>query len=132
MALEFRIHARCACSGAARNPGSRPFATAAATRVYERARPFAVRHIALALELHPERRAVSGVATIEVERVDGAAKELKLDAVGMEIVSVESAESAGGKARPALSHSYDGNTLAVALGPKWKRGGVKITYRATP
>ena len=69
--------------------GARPFALAGTQRVYERPRPFTIRHIALDLTLHLKERAIGGSAELEVTRVDPAAEEIALDAVGFEIERIE-------------------------------------------
>jgi aminopeptidase N len=140
MTFEHRHHARCACgstlSSQAEGAGARPFALAGTKRVYERSRPFAIRHIALALELELEKKAIRGTATLDVVRIDPAAAEIALDAVGFELTQVEArpAPSAGGSAAfsPA-PHVYDGETLRVTV-PAGHDGlaQIRVTYRAVP
>src|SRR5208282_5790544 len=93
MTFEHRHHDRCACgstlSSSGEGAGGRPFALAGTKRVYERARPFAIHHIALAFTLDVEHKALLGVATLDVARVDPDATEIALDAVGFELSSVE-------------------------------------------
>ncbi len=134
MTLEHRHHARCACgsalSAASRAQAApRPFALAGTKRVYERARPFAIRHIALDLALHVEDKAISGSATLELSRVDPEATEIALDAVGFTISAVELL--VGGKAHKA-KHVYDGETLRVTLPREAQTATLRVSYRATP
>ncbi|MEJ7734199.1 MAG: M1 family metallopeptidase, partial [Polyangiaceae bacterium] len=133
---------------------ARPFILSGTKRVYERSRPFAIRHIALDLELELEKKAVRGTARLEVTRIDASAGELALDAVGFDVsrVEVRAAEpgssgkkpGANGK-KPAangkkalangwkrVAHVYDGETLRVPLPPGAEEASVRVTYRATP
>src|SRR4051812_46913905 len=98
MSLEHRLHERCACGSALSSGTShalshaqsaRPFPLAGTTRVYERPRPFVIRHIALDLTLDRKKKGIAGTARIDVARVDSSAKELVLDAVGFEISAVD-------------------------------------------
>src|SRR6185436_18701663 len=68
---------------------ARPFPLAGTTRVYERPRPFVIRHIALDLALDRKKKTVAGAALLDVRRVDSAAKEIVLDAIGFEIGAVD-------------------------------------------
>ena len=95
---ESRLHERCACGSALSSTtsfstsaggSSRPFTLAGTRRVYERARPFTVRHIALDLALDIEEKAVAGSARLDVTRIDPAETLLALDALGFEIARVE-------------------------------------------
>src|SRR5579871_6097816 len=143
MTLENRLHARCACGSALSShaeASARPFALAGTKRVYERSRPFAIHHIALALELDVEHKAVRGTATLDVARVDPAAAEIALDAVGFEI-SVVTAR-VGHEAFASVPHVYDGETLRVTVpgrdgGDPHAPGGadraqIRVTYRVVP
>jgi aminopeptidase N len=98
---------------------------AGTARVYERSRPFTIRHLALDLALDVPARAVSGVAVLDVERVDVTATELALDAVGFEIRSVE---LDGKKAR----HVYDGTSIRIPVPTRARTTKVRIAYRAVP
>jgi aminopeptidase N len=98
---------------------------AGTARVYERARPFTIRHLALDLDLDVPAKAVNGVAVLDVERIDVSATELVLDAVGFEIHSVE---LDGKKAR----HVYDGASIKVAVPARARTMKVRIAYRAVP
>jgi aminopeptidase N len=118
------LHARCGCAGAA----PRPFAFAGTRRVYERARPFLVRHLSLDIVLDVAKKAVSGSATLDVERVNPAATDLSLDAVAFEIESVEIGPGKWTKA----AYTYDGNTITIPIPEKRSSVSVRIRYRATP
>src|SRR6185369_15253377 len=104
MSLEHRHHERCACASTLSHHEAgagfaKPFTLAGTKRVYERARPFAIRHIALEVELLIETKSIRATARVDLARVDRAAKEVALDAVGFEIESVEiGSEAAGFKA----------------------------------
>jgi aminopeptidase N len=106
----------------------RPFVLSGTARVYERPRPFVIRHLALEIELDTANKSVIGVATIDVERVDSDASELCLDAVGFEI---ESAAFVGKKRSPAR-HVYDGNIIRIPIGEDVRTAKIRIAYRATP
>src|SRR5689334_2970842 len=119
-------HSRC---GAASMLGApRPFVLGGTARVYERARPFVIRHLALEIDLDTAKKSVAGVATIDVERVDASATELCLDAVGFD---VESAVFVG-KRKTAIRYVYDGNTLRVPMPADIRAAKIRIAYRATP
>jgi len=151
MTLEHRLHARCACgssmssSSAESSAGYRPFALSGTKRVYERARPFQIQHIAIELTLDVKAKALEGVAEIDFTRIDPEARELCLDAVGFELDDVEL--KAAGAARPVsgrkgkaaangawhrATHSYDGEVLRVSVPPRAKRASVRVAYRAVP
>src|SRR5579871_3405639 len=134
MTLENRLHARCACGSALSShaeASARPFALAGTKRVYERARPFAIHHIALVLELDVEHRAVDGADMLDVARVDPTAREIALDAVGFEIRAVEARAGSSGAFAPA-AHVYDGETLRVTVPDKSDRAQIRVAYRAVP
>jgi len=155
MPLEHRLHDRCACGSvlssatSASAAASRPFALAGARRVYERPRPFTVRHIALDLVLDVDRKGIQGTAQLEITRVDQAAKQIALDAVGFEIEAIEisaaapaaSASSSSRAARKAApragafaeaEHVYDGETLRVDVPEGAQEASIRVRYRATP
>jgi aminopeptidase N len=146
MTLEHRHHARCACGSnlsayGESSAGWRPFALAGTKRVYERARPFAIRHIALDLTLEVADKAIRGTAEIEVGRIDHQATELQLDAVGFELGSVEllrAAPAAAGKKKNGhggwqrADHVYDGSILRVSIPRTMRSAKVRVTYRAIP
>src|SRR5687767_1340804 len=127
MSFEHRLHDRCACgSGLSQYESGgavRPFVLSGTRRVYERSRPFAIRHIALDLTLDDKRKSIAGVADLHIARVDPDAKELVLDAVGFEIDRVElrtEAKAAGSKKKAAggwqvAEHVYDGESLRVTV-----------------
>jgi len=102
----------------------RPFPFAGTKRVYERDRPFAIEHIALDLALDVPNKSVEGTATLTVRRVDGKAKELRLDAVAFTIAEVR----VGAK---AASYAYDDATLTIQV-PNDARFEVTVRYRVTP
>ncbi|MCC6553143.1 MAG: HEAT repeat domain-containing protein [Polyangiaceae bacterium] len=162
MPIEHRLHSRCACgsvlsSSSAFTGASRPFALAGTRRVYERSRPFTVRHIALDLALDIEARSIRGEARLEVARIDPSARQIALDAVGFEIESVEIAagteashpglQVASGALRPAkgrraakggggalapAEHTYDGESLRVTVPDGAEAASIVVRYRATP
>jgi aminopeptidase N len=149
MTLEHRHHSRCACGSALSSSEAlsspRPFALAGVKRVYERPRPFEIRHIALDLELDIEGKAVSGAARLEVVRVDSTAEEIALDAVGFEIGAVDvltppaaprvakrGAKTAARERWTAAAHVYDGEVLRVSIAPRASAASIRITYRAVP
>ncbi len=117
------LHARCGSASVLGAP--RPFTLAGTARVYERARPFAIRHLALDLVLDAPGKSVSGTAVLDIERVDASAGEIVLDAVGFEIRTVE---LAGKKAR----HVYDGASIRIAVPESARTAKVRIVYRAVP
>src|SRR5687767_9490441 len=101
MPSQHRLHERCACASTlseyrGRAGLAKPFTLAGTKRVYERSRPFSIRHIALDLELLVEKRSIAATARIDLVRVDCAAKELTLDAIGFEIEAVEIGSEAAG------------------------------------
>jgi aminopeptidase N len=130
MAVEHRLHARCGCAsvGAAEHAASaagRPFSLPTSTRHFERDRPFAIDHLALDVRLDVPTRSIQAEAALDVRRVDPAAAELVLDAIGFDLsrVTLDGA--------PA-DHNYDGRTLRIALGPARETARVVVGYRATP
>jgi aminopeptidase N len=106
----------------------RPFVLGGTARVYERARPFVVRHLALEIDLDVAKKSLAGIATLDVERVDAAATDLWLDAVGFEI---ESAVFVG-KKKTAIRYVYDGSTLRIPMAENVRTAKIRIAYRATP
>jgi aminopeptidase N len=103
----------------------RPFPLPGSTRHFERDRPFAIEHIAVDVALDIPARSVRGRVTLDVQRVDPAAAELLLDAVGFDIHDVH---VDGG----ASSWRYDGRVLRVPLGTELRKASVLVTYAATP
>lgn len=135
MPLEHRLHDRCACgsslSSARFTQGApRPFILSGTTRVYERSRPFTIRHIALDLELDLQAKAITGSATLEIARVDQKAKTIDLDAVGFEIRDVTLGADTHNQ-RPA-EHTYDGEKLSVRVPDGASSAVIRVTYRAVP
>src|SRR5688572_11086507 len=102
-----RLHARCACAGAAA-----PFTLAGTERQYERSRPFAIAHLRLDVVLDFPHASLDGVATLSYERKDAGAAELALDAVGMTLGEVAIGED--GAFTPA-AYEYDGDQIRIAV-----------------
>src|SRR6186997_3161626 len=94
-----RLHARCACAGAAA-----PFTLAGTERQYERSRPFTISHLLLDVVLDFAHRSIDGVATLDYERKDVDATELVLDAVGLSLAEVSLANDG---AFSAAAYEYD-------------------------
>lgn len=137
MPFEHRLHDRCACGSSlssARHAQAapRPFPLSGTTRVYERSRPFTIRHIALELELDTQAKSITGTATLEVTRVDQRAKEISLDAVGFDIHAVSiRADGTGDELRPA-TYTYDGEKLSVYVPGGAGEALIRVAYRAVP
>ena len=135
------LHVRCGSAGVLGAP--RPFTLGGTARVYERSRPFAVRHLSLDLTLDVEHKSIDAVATLDVERIDASATEICLDAVSFEVASVAlvdprksptpgSPPRGTGKKRATLAKFvYDGNTLRIPLGER-RTARLRVAYRATP
>jgi aminopeptidase N len=121
MPIEHRLHARCAGFAAA----ARPFGFPTSQRHFERARPFAIEHLALDLSLDFDSRSVAGSASLRFRRVDPDAKVLELDAIGF---SLDSVTLDGAKAR----FVYDGGRLTVDIPSTVERSTLIVSYRATP
>jgi aminopeptidase N len=135
MPLEHRLHDRCACGSSLSSAryalgAPRPFVLSGTARVYERSRPFTIRHIALDLELDLDAKAIVGSATLEITRIDQRAKEITLDAVGFEIREVL-LRAEGKEARPA-DHTYDGEKLSVRVPEGAAEASIRVAYRAVP
>jgi aminopeptidase N len=137
MVLEHRHHSRCGCGSALSSyeaqlaPSSRPFALAGVKRVYERARPFSIRHIALDWDLQVADKAVAGTAMLSLERIDAQAREIVLDAVGFELFSVELRDDERAKFA-AAQHVYDGKELRVTIDEAARAPTLRVRYRAIP
>ncbi len=104
-----------------------PFALETATPHYAADRHVAARHLALALDLDFEKRALKGTATHTLEAIREV-KSVTFDAVELELTSAR----VDGK--PA-DFEHDGQKLTVHLPRAVKKGGtleVKLGYRATP
>ncbi|HEX4446760.1 MAG TPA: M1 family aminopeptidase, partial [Polyangiaceae bacterium] len=128
MALEHRHHARCGCAAtglAEHAAAGRPFVLPSSTRHFERDRPFVIGHLALDVALDVPARAIHATAVLDVKRVDPAAEQIALDAVGFEVrgVTVDGA---------AATFQYDGRTLLVRLAAGIDAARVAVTYDATP
>ena len=127
---EHRLHARCGCASiasaeATASAAGRPFALPTSTRHFERDRPFAVDHISLDVTLDPPARAIRAKAALDVRRVDPAATELLLDAVGFDVLEL----TVDGK---KATWRYDGRVLRIDLDVARDKARVQVTYRATP
>src|SRR5580692_6263146 len=129
MPIEHRLHARCGCASAGSLGGSasagRPFALPSSTRHFERDRPFAIDHLALDVTLDVAARGIRATATLDVRRVDPAAEQLALDAVGFEIESV----TVDGQ---AATFQYDGRSLVLPLDLGSATARIAVAYGATP
>jgi aminopeptidase N len=125
MPLEQRLHARCAGSALA----APHFALAGTERQYERSRPFLVRHLMLDLELHFEKKSVSGAATIDFERVAPDATELVLDAVGF---TIERVRLDTGDGWSDARFDYDGDQIRATIPIRASTGKLLVVYEATP
>jgi aminopeptidase N len=147
MPFEHRLHDRCACGSSLTSQSftaPRPFPLSGTTRVYERPRPFVIRHIALDLTLDVKKKGFSGTARLDITRIDAAAREIALDAIGFDISAVELATgeahggSKGGKAKTAsdafraAEHTYDGETLRVEIPAEVSAASIRVTYSAVP
>lgn len=137
MTFEHRHHARCACGSALSTHAersARPFALAGTKRVYERARPFTIRHIAIELDLEIEQKGFRSTAILDVARIDPAATEIALDGVGFELTRVELCEEGKKKGREfdPVPHVYDGETLRVTVPEGASTFQIRVEYRATP
>jgi aminopeptidase N len=128
---QHRLHARCGCASigtsehVASSAAGRPFALPTSTRHFERDRPFQVEHLNLDITLDVPARAVRGKATLDVRRVDPAATELALDALGFDVREF----TLDGK---KAAYRYDGRVLRVDVAPGRDTARVAVTYRATP
>jgi aminopeptidase N len=125
MSLEHRLHARCA--GLAL--GAPPFALSGTERQYERSRPFLVRHLMLDLELHFQKKSVSGAATLDFERVAPDATELVLDAVGF---TIERVRIDTGDGWSDARFEYDGDQIRTTIPLRATLGKLLVVYEATP
>ncbi|MGD0523665.1 MAG: M1 family aminopeptidase [Polyangiaceae bacterium] len=131
MPLEHRLHARCGCAsiGSAEHQASfaagRPFTLPTSSRHFERDRPFAIDHLALDIALDVAAQSIAAKATLDVRRVDPAADELLLDAVGFEILEV----ALDGK---GATFHYDGRAIRIAMVAGREKARVLVRYRATP
>jgi aminopeptidase N len=141
MGIEGRNHERCACGSALssyRADASERFVLRGTERVYERPRPFRVRHVALEIAVDHPRGSLTATAELRFERVDGEADELCLDAVGFDIASVQlrarrvKRGARAAKRYRAASYSYDGSQLRVEVSPVVREAELRVRYRATP
>jgi aminopeptidase N len=129
MPLEHRLHARCGClsTGFAEHATSsgRPFALPTSTHHFERDRPFVIEHLALDVTLELATKSIHAAAILDVKRIDPAADELSLDAVGFDVHDVR----VDGK---SVSWRYDGSMLHLPIAQSSDRARVSVRYRATP
>jgi aminopeptidase N len=125
MSLGHRLHARCGCSAL----GAPSFALSGTERQYERSRPFAIRHVALDLELRLAKKSVSGAATLDFERVAPDETELVLDAVGF---TIERVRIDTGDGWSDARFEYDGDRIRVVVPARAQSGKVLVVYEATP
>jgi aminopeptidase N len=129
MPIEHRLHARCGCASVGSTEhvaaSSRPFTLPSSTRHFERDRPFAIEHLALDITLDVPEKAIRARAVVDVRRVDPAADELVLDAVGFEVGEVTVDD------KPAVWR-YDGRELRAAVAAGIEKLRVSVGYRATP
>lgn len=163
MSVQHRIHERCACSslsalashelrlagdatvalteqttlrGGLPAEQGRGFVLAGTERVYERALPFVVDEIRLDWTIDPAARSLAGTAVLALRRVDPAATELALDAVGLDIQRVSLAAASpksGRRAAPRrVVSSYDGQQLGVAIPLPLQRFELTVRYATRP
>lgn len=127
MPLEHRHHARCGCAAASAQHAfaGRPFAFPSSTRHFERARPFAIDHLALDVALDVPGKSIRATATLDVRRIDPSADELSLDAIGFDVRSVS-------VDLETVAWRYDGQSLVVPWERGRQDGRVVVGYRATP
>ena len=129
MPLEHRLHARCGCAiaGSAERAAAsgRPFALPTSSRHFERDRPFAIEHFRVDLTLEVEAKRIHAEAILDIHRIDPAAEELALDAIGFELRAIEV------DGRPSEWH-YDGQTIRVPLALSLERIQLAVRYRASP
>jgi aminopeptidase N len=114
---------RCACSTLGTGP--RPFALPGTVRVYERDRPFLVRHLDLDLTLHVVDKRVEGIAALTVERNAERATTVSFDAVAFDLRSVR----LDGK---MATYTYDGKAIHVDVASDWPGGVIEVAYEARP
>ncbi len=127
-----RDHARCrSCDdrrgqAAAAQPRTfRRFSFDSSKKHYERAVPFALRHVSCDWDLDVAARALSGQVELDVQRVASTAHELVLDAVAFEVEKI----TVGAQPAPFV---YDGLQLRITLPRSFERGVVAIAYRVQP
>jgi aminopeptidase N len=97
--------------------------------VYERPRPFRIDHISLDVVLDHPGRSLAGTAELSLVRVDPSATEVKLDAVGLQIASVELVIARKTKKAKFV---YDGDVLSVPIAESAMSALVRVRYRAQP
>ena len=107
---------------------ARPFVLGGTARVYERARPFVIRHLALEIDLDTAQKSLAGVATIDVERVDSSAYRALPRCGGLR----NRVGRLRGKKRSPARYVYDGNTIRIPIAEDARTAKIRIAYRATP
>jgi aminopeptidase N len=105
------------------------FVLAGTERKYERPRPFTLRHQLLDITLDVEHHSIDARATLDFVRVDSAASDLVLDAVGFELEAVRFVD---GDQTSTASYTYDGDRISITIPSDLTQGCVEIDYRATP
>lgn len=134
MALEQRLHERCACAAASRGVPS-PFAFPGTRPTYERSQPFRIEHLALDWKLDVPAASVDAEAHVHAKRLDMGATELSLDAVGFAIHGVllrdDEARGSDRKYKRA-DFTYDGRQIAVQVPKGARQVTLHVRYRVTP
>ncbi len=128
-----RIHESCGCFGHRLASDKSRFQFGSTRRKYERSRPFAVRHMALDLDIDFKGKSVQGSASLDFSRRAPSARELRLDALGFVIEQVQLALDDGPMRTLSQStYTYDGDCLIVPLDETVETGRIIVSYRATP
>ncbi|MDG7010769.1 MAG: M1 family metallopeptidase [Nitrososphaerota archaeon] len=86
---------------------------------------FHTRHTKIELDVDFGRKRIAGACTLDIEPVRRESDVARLDAVGLDIAGVRVDGS------PA-EYDYDGDQLAVKLGPGGGRRSVRVEYSASP
>lgn len=123
-----RLHAACACASV------RKFSPTNTERKYERSRPFQVQHLSLDLDVEFDQKAVSGTASLRIQRRAPSGTELSLDAVGFQLGELVLTETGGRPKRlnEGTDFYYDSDSLTIHLGEDFDTGLLEIEYRAKP
>jgi aminopeptidase N len=124
MAAEHRLHSRCGGS-IEHGSSTRPFVLPSSSHHFERDLPFVISHLALEVAIDVDSKSIRATANVDAHRVDPAADELDLDAIGFEVTDVRVDER-------VASWRYDGRTLSVKWDPRSEKARVSVGYRATP
>ncbi len=122
---------RHACAHAHRGTGARPFRLAKDAARWPRGKAFSLDSLTLEVALDLDARAVDGVATLHLRRIDPEARWAELDAIDFALEAVERVSD--GRWQGA-AYSYDGERLRVDLSdlPDGGATDVRVRYRATP